>query len=234
MPAVAAALAGCAPGQRIGASYAVRSAASAASPNEAFGAQVRLTDGLNARYRGEAIACDEQRVYLRVNVTDGEREPYVAFNWRDVAALEVALPGSGWAFGVWTALGTVSTISHGYWAVFSHAGWLAAGIPASVAANNPSIAVASCLALRPYLRFPQGIPETFAVAHYARVIPPPSPRSPPSDAPWALPSAPAPEPSAPPPEPEAPSQDAGAPDAPSPDAPSPDAPSPDVGAPSSP
>lgn len=188
---VAAALAGCSSAQRIGARSVVRSAASASSPNEAFGAQVRVTDGAN-RYHGEAIACDERRIYVRLNVADDEGEPYIAVDWRDVAEVDVALPGTGWAYGVWTALGTVSTISHGYFGAFTHGLWLSVGIPASVAGSNPSIAAADCRAIRPYLRFPQGLPETFRASHYARVAPPSGPQ-PPGDTPWSLPAAAPPE-----------------------------------------
>ncbi len=209
--AITAGLAGCAPMQRIGSTSAVRSAASAHSPDEAFGAQVRVIDDSNTRYHGEAIACDERRVYLRLNVADDAREPYVAVDWRDVAAVDVALPGYGWAYGIWTALGTVSTISHGYFGLLTHAAWLGVGIPTSVAGGNPSLSAADCRALQAYLRFPQGLPESFRASHFAPTHAPPSappaaPR-PPSDAPWALPSEPSPEPGEP-------SPDAGAPSPP--------------------
>ncbi len=211
---IATALGGCAPGQSLGARYVVRSAASVASPNEAFGAQVRVIDASNMRYHGEAIACDERRVYVRLNVTDSDRDPYVAVDWDEVATVDVALPGMGWAYGLWTALGTLSTISHGWFAAATHAAWLGVGIPSSVAGSNPHISAADCRALQAYLRFPQGMPDGFRASHFAGTgavlstepaVPPSAqpPSQPPSNAPWAV----APEPT---PAPDAPSPDAGA------------------------
>lgn len=220
-PTLCAALVACAGrpvSPRSGMTSVIRNSAVAGSPDEAFGAQVRITDASNARRYGEVLACDERHLYVRLNLPERDL-PYDAIAWGDVAEVLVWLPGAagGAGYATWTILGTISTISHGWFAVYTAGVWIGVGTPASVAAGNPSLQVGDCRAVRAYARFPQGLPEAFRARHYPAPsapssIAPPS-TAPPSAAPWSGDTPLAPTLDAPPapPPPASPPDDAGAP-----------------------
>jgi hypothetical protein len=70
------------------------------------------------------------------------------------------LPSSAPALGLLTALGSISTLSHGFYLVFSLPIWLGAGIASTSRASSRSFAVADGAdpELAAWARFPQGRP----------------------------------------------------------------------------
>jgi hypothetical protein len=62
-------------------------------------------------------------------------------------------------YATWTALGVMSTFSHGVFLVLTAPVWAGVGAYAtSVYTRAPLVMTLSVEALRPYARFPQGIP----------------------------------------------------------------------------
>jgi hypothetical protein len=116
---------------------------------------------------GELIAIDEQ--FLYVNASDspavwaGER---IARAQVVKVTVEVGPSASG-TLGIWTAMGCLSTASHGVFLVFTGPIWLATGIPASAGESAAAKAVANpdqLSQLYQYARFPQGLPPSFGGA----------------------------------------------------------------------
>lgn len=68
-------------------------------------------------------------------------------------------------FGLWTFGGTISTISNGYYLIFTAPFWLLTGIPATVGESsrdrydeeNPDSSF--WISIQKFARFPQGLPE---------------------------------------------------------------------------
>jgi hypothetical protein len=59
----------------------------------------------------------------------------------------------------WSAVGTLSTASHGFFLVFTAPAWLLAGVSATSSASlAPRILSTDPIVLRAFARFPQGIP----------------------------------------------------------------------------
>jgi hypothetical protein len=124
------------------------------------GFQVNI-DAANGSFSGELFAVDDQFVYVNTGRSEqewnGERIPR-AF----IKEVEVDLYSSDSLFtGVWTGLGTASTLSHGAFLIFSGPIWLATGIPVSVNESSASHATAGpdeLSKLYQFARFPQGLP----------------------------------------------------------------------------
>jgi hypothetical protein len=116
---------------------------------------------------GELIAVDERYLYLNASdspgVWAGEQIPRA-----QVIRVTVEVsPSASTALGAWTATGCLSTVSHGYYLVFTGPIWLATGIPASAAESAASKAIANAdelSQLYQYARFPQGLPPSFGGA----------------------------------------------------------------------
>jgi hypothetical protein len=108
---------------------------------------------------GELLGLDPAYVYILV---EGQT---VAVLRSQVKNVNVRLYEShSTAAGVWTAIGTVSTVTHGFWAVFSAPVWLATGIPTTVAMSNRSHMELENDQLGPlaqFARFPQGLPPNW-------------------------------------------------------------------------
>ena len=124
---------------------------------------------------GELLAIDDMYLYV---LTEGRVR---AIERRHITQVSVELYASqaGQA-GLWTALGTVSTISHGFWLIITAPVWLGAGISVSAGAaatNDLEIHDDRLGPLYQFARFPQGLPPTWPGARV------PLERSPPRVAP---------------------------------------------------
>lgn len=105
---------------------------------------------------GELLGLDATNLYVLA-----DRRTVSVPRWT-VSTVRIRLYDSAsTAAGIWTTLGTVSTISHGYFLVFSAPIWLATGIPTTVVtANRARLRVGSDQLdpLSQFARFPQGLP----------------------------------------------------------------------------
>ena len=129
------------------------------SPDRVFGETVRVTMR-PLRLYGELIACDEEALYLRVHeVSDSA---WRRIEWSERPIVDMALPSTGPAMLAWSILGTVSTISHGFYAIISANVWAAAGTVATAMSWSPRMGLDACDRARPFARFPQGLPASFA------------------------------------------------------------------------
>ena len=163
--------------------------------DEAFGHQARVRVHDRLEYHGELLGCDPVFIFLYLNVDKGN--PYTAIPWHDVSEARVNLrTGQPVAYATWAVLGTLSAISHGIFSVFSVPIWLAVGIPSYFVTRSLDHVDGQCIELRPYARYPQGIPPAMQ-AHFLASPPPPSSAPPPS-APLPPPPPPPPPPSPPP------------------------------------
>jgi hypothetical protein len=128
---------------------------------------------------GELLAVDDMYLYV---LTDSRVR---AIERRKVTQVSVELYASqaGQA-GLWTALGTVSTISHGFLLVITAPVWLATGISVTAGAaatNDLEIRDDRLGPLYQFARFPQGLPPTWPGARVPLERSPPR-VTPPSDA----------------------------------------------------
>lgn len=147
---------------------------------------------------GELIAVDEQAVYVSFLGSGSDWAASLSKIPRariKSVSLEVG-PSASSEVGGWTALGCASTLSHGYYLVFTGPLWLVAGIGAAANESASARAVAhdarDLSQLYQFARFPQGLP---------RAAPPPSVTAlpaPPSPPPGATPTPPLAAASAPP------------------------------------
>ena len=109
---------------------------------------------------GELLAVDARSVW----VLEGEDELArpVAVPIEDVRSVGIEVLDSGVAMAAtWSAIGTVSTLSHGILLVFSAPVWAASGIGSSVYegnANDIEVPRDRLDVLSQYARFPQGMP----------------------------------------------------------------------------
>lgn len=109
---------------------------------------------------GEFIAFQDSVIYVLT-----ESEP-VSIRCKEVrsASFDIYSKKTG-LFAGWTLLGSVSVLSHGYFAVFSLPLWLLTGIPSTIsesldgryAENTPTIYWWQSISK--FSRFPQGIPK---------------------------------------------------------------------------
>jgi hypothetical protein len=157
---------GCAGRQVIGTMPPQRHAGALDSPDDVFGFPVRVRMD-HVEYNGELLGCDAQSVYLSLNLREGPGVPYARVPMDGTSEIRIEQPSAAAAVVVWGTLGLLSTISHGLFAVGSAPAWAVATSGAAAAAWNPGHNFADCDALRPYARFPQGVP----VQILARFIP---------------------------------------------------------------
>jgi hypothetical protein len=123
---------------------------------------------------GELLASDADHIWI---------ESWGAVRYvhaQDVRLLRIELyQGQALAVGVWAGLGTISTLSHGVWLIFSAPIWFITGIAATATLASDNDAEAPPASPRPlwqYARFPQGLPASM---HNCPVHPPPKPPEPP-------------------------------------------------------
>jgi hypothetical protein len=142
-----------------GSTEPVRPRFAASSPDAVFGRTVRVTMS-SVRIYGELIACDRAGIYLRVH--ERGDAAWRRIDWRENPSVDVALPSFGPAFLGWSIAGTVSTLSHGFYSIITAPIWALVGSITSATAWSPHLGLASCEVARPYARFPQGLPSSFA------------------------------------------------------------------------
>jgi hypothetical protein len=119
---------------------------------------------------GELLALDAESLFV---LADGAT---AAIPRRNITGFRIRLyDTSPAAVGVWTGIGTVSTVSHGAWAVISAPVWLAVGIPSTVAIANKGKLDVGRESLGPlvqFARFPQGLPPGWPGGHVAPLASP--------------------------------------------------------------
>ena len=123
---------------------------------EAFGSWIRVHGESNAPplAEGELIAVDADSIHVLADnrLVSLARQPLCC---AELTAFQTDLADLQY----WTALGTVSTLSHGFVLIASAPSWLLAGTLATASASRASrVASTNPAALRPFARFPQGIP----------------------------------------------------------------------------
>jgi len=105
---------------------------------------------------GEVLAVDEESIWMRVE-NEELRVPRAR-----VQSVELELyPSKASNNGLWTGVGTASTLTHGFGLLISAPLWLLIGIPATVSASMENTVVLTpgqLDLLRHYARFPQGRP----------------------------------------------------------------------------
>jgi hypothetical protein len=129
-------------------------------PVHGFPAVVVVRDGPDLE--GELLAVGGDRIYV---FSENDKR-VVTSPWSGVREVRITVapsrPGEPGGSIVWTVLGTLSTLSHGYYLIITGPIWLLFGIPVS-AANTNSVAVEVKAdefhrSLYQFARFPQGPP----------------------------------------------------------------------------
>jgi hypothetical protein len=148
------------------------------------GAPARVTFHNQAITFGELIAASADTIWILTE--QGQLDFY------RVSAIESVALGihdnDAVMVGAWTALGSISTISHGVFLVFTLPIWLASGLSMTVQesrSGNLEYPPWPLVALTPYARFPQGAPFGITAARLtgaARPTPlaPSAPSNPPA------------------------------------------------------
>jgi hypothetical protein len=140
-------------------------------PISKFGAWIVITERDGRVTSGELLAIDHGMVHVKPGARENTSIPL-----HEVRVAELYKYESDWGFGAWGALGTLSTISHGFLLIFSAPIWI---IASSVVAGTESYHVRLKLPdddineLAKWARYPQGMP------------PPPAPM-PKADESWTL------------------------------------------------
>lgn len=120
-----------------------------------FGQVVRVQND-TAVVAGELLACDGDTIYLRVYVG---RSRYVALARGDWHTLEVEGTQHYATSGLWTGLGVLSTLSHGFWLVASAPVWgVVGGVSIGASGRRTETLGACTLEVRSLARWPQGLP----------------------------------------------------------------------------
>ncbi|RPI75165.1 MAG: hypothetical protein EHM47_03365 [Ignavibacteriales bacterium] len=111
------------------------------------------------QYGGEFISTDKNNVYLLYDTV-------YTIPKNNILKVTLELDEkSSVEYGLWTFGGTVSTISNGYYLIFTAPFWLLTGIPATVGesnrdryeAENPDLNYWT--SVQKFARFPQGLPD---------------------------------------------------------------------------
>ena len=120
------------------------------------GFEVEVATRAERWYTGELLAVDERALWVEIDGVE-RRIPR-----GDVQRVIVAVrPSYGGAYAGWGAIGTASTLSHGFWLVLTAPAWLGTWIPivAYESGAGSDQALADGLdALFQYARWPQGMP----------------------------------------------------------------------------
>jgi hypothetical protein len=126
--------------------------------------------GVGRNVTGELLATDPDHIWIR----SWGQVQYV--HARDVRRVKIELyQGHAVNAGVWTAVGTLSTLSHGFLLVLSAPIWLITGMTSTVfLANDNDAESAPAGPLWQYARFPQGLPASM---HKCPIHPPPQPEA---------------------------------------------------------
>lgn len=125
------------------------------------GAQVYVDDRNGGETEGELLAADPQGLTVLDEAND-----IVHVEAEHIKDVEVVLYDSGAGVtGVWTGLGALSSLTHGYFAILSIPVWIVTGAVASFNARSDSkleVGPYGLGDLREFARFPQGLPPGFA------------------------------------------------------------------------
>jgi hypothetical protein len=126
------------------------------APGQAFGSWIELQRSGTPRpvIEGELIAIDADTVHILTYAG------LVSLSRASLCCVTLTAFRMDYsALQLWTALGTLSTLSHGFGLILSAPLWLLTGTLATTAASHaPRIQSTDPAALRPYARFPQGMP----------------------------------------------------------------------------
>jgi len=130
--------------------------------SRAFGGWI-VVDRLDgeAGLEGELIAIEAESLL----VLEDRAQALVSISLADVRKADLTGYAASSAIASWTVLGTLSTASHGFFLLLSAPVWLVAGISASAAetyAPHVKRPPSSWEAMRPFARFPQGMPPGLA------------------------------------------------------------------------
>jgi hypothetical protein len=122
-----------------------------------FGSYIQVIDAGGAAHDGELIEVQPGRL----SIFDGGHIEVLA-RPQVASALVVVHQTHQSAYAVWTVLGTLSTITHGFFLVLSAPVWIATGVTTSISESRRARLTypdpARWEDLRPYARFPQGLP----------------------------------------------------------------------------
>lgn len=122
-----------------------------------FGSYIQVIDVGGAAHDGELIDV----LPGRLSVFDGGHIEMLA-RAQVASALVLVHQTHQSAYAVWTLLGALSTITHGFFLVLSAPVWITTGVTASVSESRRARLTYPDQArwedLRPYARFPQGLP----------------------------------------------------------------------------
>lgn len=124
------------------------------------GAQVYVEQSDGSETEGELLAADAKGVTVLEPADDISH-----VDARNIQSVEVILYHSGSSVtAAWTVFGTLSSLSHGMWAIFSMPVWILTGTIASANARSDSKLAVDRFeldALHQFARFPQGLPPGF-------------------------------------------------------------------------
>lgn len=152
----------------VGACYTSRAPAGwLPTPQEAashpYGAWITLVSNVDAgatEIAGELIAAEWDTLHVML-VDTMEMSRLVSVPIHSVSEVRLEFfHASRSGYATWTALGVLSTFSHGFFLVLTAPTWAGIGTYAtSVYTRAPLVRTPTIEALRPYARFPQGIPR---------------------------------------------------------------------------
>jgi hypothetical protein len=125
---------------------------------DAFGGWIILNPGRPAALMGEFISHNEESVFIMTNV----RLEEIAKTQIDSARL-IMYNTQALEYGLWTTLGSVSTLSNGFFLTFTFPLWLLTGIPVTTGEsrrqNYLDYPETDWAEMGKFARFPQGMPE---------------------------------------------------------------------------
>ncbi|HUU02166.1 MAG TPA: hypothetical protein VM425_12045 [Myxococcota bacterium] len=125
--------------------------------------KLKSSDSGHGKYSGELLAVDKESVWIMHagrSADHAQPFPIARSKIKKVEILDLYSSGEG-GLGAWITLGTLSTASHGYFAIFSAPIWLLVGIPTTVAAayaNNMVAKPEDFHMLYQWACYPQGMP----------------------------------------------------------------------------
>jgi hypothetical protein len=130
-------------------------------PVRGFTATARRLDG--SELRGELLASDDRALWIEDSARTTRR-----LGFEQIDKLELDLTSAETeTIGLWTALGALSTVSHGVVAIFTAPTWLLVGTSATIAessADDADVRAVKYPMLNQFARFPQGLPPGWPVA----------------------------------------------------------------------
>ena len=129
------------------------------APQDPYGAWVAVLEGDESETAGELIAVRDDSVFV---LTQSGR--LAGFAYGDIQQARLAYYDAQWGgLAAWTILGSLATISNGYFAGITLPLWVITGSIAASAESRAPLEEARLVSqwreLRMYARFPQGMPE---------------------------------------------------------------------------